>query len=71
MCFSAQTHPAARTLLTLGMLCLAISLGSRSLGLNFGFSAGPLDFLRGLLIGLSIVFNLQAVLVARRARRNS
>jgi hypothetical protein len=71
MCLSTQTHPAARTLLTLGMLCLALSLGSQSLDLTFGLSLSPLHFLRGFLLGLSIVFNLQAVFLARKTRQRS
>lgn len=70
MCVPATGHRGRGILLSLGMLCLAVSLGSRALDLTFGLRPDPLDFVRGLLLGVSIAFSLQAVWLGRRARRN-
>jgi len=68
MCLTAQSSRASRILLSVGLLCLAVSLGSRSLDLTFGLRSDPLDFIRGLLLGVAIAFNLQAVLIRRKAQ---
>jgi hypothetical protein len=59
-----------RTLLCIGMFCLALSLGSRSMNLTCGLSPNPLDFLRGLLMGISIAVNLFASMLSARLRRD-
>jgi hypothetical protein len=49
------------------MLCLAISLGSQAFSLSFGLAPAPLHFLRGFLLGISLVFNIVSLtLIARR-----
>ncbi|MGB9028665.1 MAG: hypothetical protein WCC27_00990 [Acidobacteriaceae bacterium] len=50
----------ARTLLIIGLLSFALFGISYSFSLTFGLSASPLHFLRGFLLGLSIVFILAA-----------
>ncbi|MGC2636709.1 MAG: hypothetical protein WA294_06000 [Acidobacteriaceae bacterium] len=72
MCLSADpSNRRERLLLTLGSLCLAVSLGSRSMNLTFGLHPDALDFLRGLLLGVSIAFNFQAVLLRKRRNRRA
>jgi hypothetical protein len=57
----------ARTLLCIGMFCLALSLGMQNFHL---IGAGPRDFVRGLLVGISIALNLSAAVLTARLRRN-
>ena len=71
MCLSTDADRRPRTLMSIGMLCLSLSVGSQSLNLTFGLSPNPLHFLRGLLLGMSIAFNLHAVLLLRRGQRTS
>jgi|HubBroStandDraft_4_1064222.scaffolds.fasta_scaffold2792021_1 hypothetical protein len=59
----------ARILLTVGLLSLALSAGSYAFSLTFGLSASPLHFLRGFFLGLSIVFNIAALLSIAQNRR--
>ena len=64
MCLSIdETGRRPRVLLSIGMLCLAISLGSQAFSLSFGLAPAPLHFLRG----ISLVFNIVSLtLIARR-----
>jgi hypothetical protein len=68
MCLSIdETGRRPRVLLSIGMLCLAISLGSQAFSLSFGLAPAPLHFLRGFLLGISLVFNIVSLtLIARR-----
>ena len=62
-------NPKARSLLVMGNLCLCASL---ALSVNKGSfttaHASVFDFLRGVLMGSAIVFNLCAVRLGRRIR---
>jgi hypothetical protein len=63
MCLSIdETGRRPRVLLSIGMLCLAISLGSQAFSLSFGLAPAPLHFLRGFLLGISVSLTL----IARR-----
>jgi len=59
----------ARILLTVGLLSLVLSAGSYAFSLNFGLRPDPLHFLRGFFLGLSIVFNIAALLSIAQNRR--
>jgi hypothetical protein len=65
MCLAASAHPAHRLPYRIGMLCLAMSLLPQLLHSRFGLASGPVDLLRGLLLGMALVF-LYAAAAARR-----
>lgn len=68
MCLPATAqNRRARVFLCIGMFCLALSLGMQNFHL---IGSGPLDFVRGLLLGLSITMNLWAAVLNARLRRN-
>jgi hypothetical protein len=71
MCLSIEADRRPRTLMSVAMLCLALSMGSQSLNLTFGLSPNPLHFLRGLFLGLSITLMLYAVRLRRHRQRTS
>jgi hypothetical protein len=53
----------------IGMTCLLISSLPSFIHMATNLNANAIDFARGLLIGLSIGFNLLAVLIQARNRR--
>ena len=60
-----------RTLIRVGMACLAIALiWPRFLHLTFNFGPDLIDGVRGLLLGLSIGLNLWAVWLMGHQRRS-
>ena len=59
----------SRMLMMIGMTCLVISSLPTFIHATMKLNKDALDFARGLLIGLSIGFNLLAVLTYARARR--
>jgi hypothetical protein len=61
-----QRSRREKGLVSLACLCLAISMASRSMNLTFGLRPGALDFLEGLLLGVSITLNLGVVLMRKR-----
>jgi hypothetical protein len=70
MCLSSElSNRRERLLLTLGCLFLALSLGSRSMTLTFGLRPDALDFVRGLLLGVSVAMNFHVVLLRKRRQR--
>lgn len=72
MCLPAETsNRRERVLLSTGCLCLALSLASRSMNFTFGLRPNALDFVQGLLLGVSIAMNFQAVLLRRRRIREA
>ena len=60
-----------RVLFSIGCLCLALALGSRSLNINFGLTPDPLDFLRGLLLGIGTAASLHTAWTSRRRNNSS
>lgn len=58
-----------RMLMMIGMTCLLISSLPRFVHIAPAMNADSIDFARGVLIGLSIGFNLLAVLMYARNRR--
>jgi hypothetical protein len=58
-----------RLLMTIGMTCLLISSLPIFLHVSTKLNADNIDFARGMLIGLSIGFNLLAVLIHGRNSR--
>lgn len=68
---SELSNRRERVLLALGCLCLAMSLGSRSMNLNFGLRPDALDFVQGLLLGVSIAMNFHVVLLRKRRNRQA
>ena len=58
-----------RMLMMIGMTCLVISSLPTFIHVATKLNADAIDFARGMLIGLSIGFNLLAVLVYGRNRR--
>ncbi|HEX4007044.1 MAG TPA: hypothetical protein VHX60_12790 [Acidobacteriaceae bacterium] len=72
MCLSAQNdNRRERWLISVGCLCLALSLASKSMNLTFGLSPSPLEFLRGVLLGLSLAMNLHVIWLRRRRNRQA
>lgn len=68
MCLPATSqNRRVRAFLSIGMFCLALSLGMQNFHL---LGSGPLDFVRGLLLGVSITMNLYAAILGARLRRN-
>jgi hypothetical protein len=61
-------HRRSRTLLILGSFCLGLS--GVTMVVSRHLAPDLTDFLRGFFIGLSITFNLGAVIFGARARRN-
>jgi hypothetical protein len=59
----------ARTFLSIGMLCLVVSLLSQTFSVSFGLSATPLHFLRGFFLGIAIPLNFSAAFLIARERR--
>jgi hypothetical protein len=55
-----------RTLLSVGTLCLAASILLK----RFGGQSGILAFIEGLLIGISLVFNITYLILIRRERNS-
>jgi hypothetical protein len=57
MCLPIENeNRRARPLLSIGMLCLVISLVPQVFNLTFGLNPTPLHFLRGFFLGLALVF---------------
>lgn len=65
MCLPA--NPKVRRHFQIGTACLAIALLSQTMNFTFGLAPVPLQFLRGVLIGISIVANLQAARLRQRS----
>lgn len=57
----------SRVLLVLGAFCLCLGVLTQNLALHL--APNLTDFVRGFFIGLSLTFNLGAVLLGVRARR--
>lgn len=67
--FQLRSSRKARILLIVGELSLALSGLSYAFSLTFGLRPGPLHFLRGFLLGLSLVFLLDAASFLTQNRR--
>jgi hypothetical protein len=62
-----QQNRRTRTLLCIGIFCLALSVGMQ----NFRLVSPNLhDFLRGMLIGIAITVNFYAAWLSKRMRCN-
>jgi hypothetical protein len=66
MCLPTQANQRARTLFVIGQLCLVLSLLPQVFDITFRLAPSPLHFLRGFLLGVSLVFLLTAVWRIRR-----
>jgi hypothetical protein len=60
-----------RMLMMIGMTCLVISSLPNFIHVATKVNADAIDFARGMLIGLSIGFNLLAMLIHGRNRRSA
>ena len=69
MCLSASARPSDRVRLSVGMVCLCLSLVPQVLNLNFGMTSAMVHFVRGLLLGLALVFIASAPRGLRRQPR--
>jgi hypothetical protein len=68
MCLTAAPqNRRIRAFLATGMFCLALSLTLQNFHL---IGSGPLDFVRGLLLGIAIAMNFGAAMLKARLRRN-
>jgi len=52
----------------LGLVCLVLALGSKSMDLHFGLKPIPLHFLQGALLGFGVAAQLLALWRFRRLR---
>jgi hypothetical protein len=68
MCYARREMPLkARIFLVIGMFCLATSPALGVFAHDLNANRIPwLDFVRGLLMGLAIAFNLGSVIISRR-----
>jgi hypothetical protein len=66
-----RSNREARILLIVGLLSLVLSGGSYAFSLTFGLHPDPLHFLRGFLLGMSIVFIIAAFSLIAQDRRAS
>lgn len=69
MNLSGKSDTRTRTLLAIGLVCLAVAMGSKGLDLNFGLEPIPLHFLQGALLGFGLIAVLHAWWKARRRLR--
>lgn len=68
MCLLARNQTRrTRAFLCIGLFCLALSLTLQNFHL---IGSGPLDFVRGMLIGIAITMNFAAAFTGARLRRN-
>lgn len=66
MNMSGDRDNRVRMLPIVGLVCLVVALGSKSLDLHFGLQSIPLHFLQGALLGFSLAVVLHALWKARR-----
>jgi hypothetical protein len=66
MNLSGDSDNRARMLLTIGLVCLVVAIGSKSLDLNLGLEPIPLHFLQGALLGFGFIAVLHAWWKTRR-----
>jgi hypothetical protein len=69
MCVAAHSDPRIRYLISIGMIFLVLSLGVGALGHTFRGSLIPLDFVRGLFLGICLALEMRALWLVRRLRR--
>jgi hypothetical protein len=68
MCLPIQANQRARTLFVIGQLCLVLSLLPQAFDITFRLAPSPLHFLRGFLLGVSLVFLTRSAYLMRRQR---
>jgi hypothetical protein len=66
MSLSGNNGNRARMLPTIGLICLVVAIGSKSLDLNFGLEPIPLHFLQGALLGFGFIAVLHTWWKTRR-----
>ena len=70
MCVAAHSDRRIRYLIGIGMIFLVLSFGVEALGHTFRSSLVPLDFVRGLFLGICLALEMQALWLVRRLRRD-
>lgn len=70
MCVAAHSDPRIRRLTGMGMMFLVLSFVLETLKHTLRLTAVPLEFLRGVSLGICLAMEMRALLLARRLRRN-